>query len=107
MPRMRGLTILVAGADGVRFRAALELAAAQAALGGRARIHLLQQAVGLLAAGGELQLLRAEAIALGVEISACQTGLSANPDCPLPDGVEADGMIGLLSRLDDDRLLTF
>ena len=48
MPGMRGLTILVAAADPERFHAALSLAAAQAALGGRARLHLQGEAVALL-----------------------------------------------------------
>lgn len=104
MPDMRGLTILVATADPARYHAALELAAAQAALGGRARVHLQGDAVTLLSAPGDLAALCAEAIALGVRITACQTGLAAD-GATLPNGVEADGPVGLLSRLEDDRLV--
>ncbi len=108
MPRMRGLTILVATGDPERFHAALSLAAAQAALGGRSRLHLHGQATALLDhPAPDLVALRAEAAALGVELSACQTGWAEQPDRALPAGVEADGPIGLLSRLGEDRLVVF
>ncbi len=108
MPGMRGLTILVATADPERFHAALSFAAAQAALGGRSRVHLHGPAAALLdTAEPDLIALRAEAIALGVEFSACQTGLSGRQPAELPPGIEAEGPIGLLSRLEDDRLVVF
>jgi hypothetical protein len=85
----------------------LSLAASQAALGGRARLHLQGKAVALL--DGErpdLRELQTEAVALGVVITACQTGLAERTG-PLPPDVEADGLIGLLTSLADDRLLVF
>ncbi len=106
---MRGLTILVATADPARYCAALELAAAQAALGGRARVHLHGEAVTMLFTDESAGLaeLRVEAAALGVEMSACQTGLAATPGRSLPDNVAAGGPIGLLTELGEDRFVTF
>lgn len=118
MPHMRGLTILVATADPVRYRAALELAAAQAALGGRARIYLHAEAVALLGDVPEdgrhartgmpgIAELRAEALALGVMIVACQSGfaLAGLNHADAGPEVEAGGLVGLLSELRDDRLI--
>jgi predicted peroxiredoxin len=118
MPNLRGLTILVATADPDRFHAALSLAAAQAALGGRARIYLHAEAVALLGRVPEddahpgagmpgIADLRAEAAALGVTLTACQSGLAL---ARLSHGqaghdVEVGGLIGLLSDLGDDRLV--
>ena len=115
---MRGLTILVATADPARFHAALSLAAAQAALGGTARIYLHGEAVALLRGSAEneaapaagvptLSQLREEGTALGVRIIACQTGLTI-ADLDLQDageGVEAGGLLTLLAELGEDRLL--
>jgi hypothetical protein len=107
MPDMRGLTLLVATIDADRYHAALSLAAAQAALGGRARVHLQGQSVALLDADrSDIRELQTEAVALGVVVTACQTGL-AERSMPLPPNVEADGLIGLLSSLGEDRLLVF
>lgn len=107
MPGMRGLTILVAAADPERFHAALSLAAAQAALGGRARLHLQGEAVALLdERHSDLRELRVEAAALGAVITACQSGLAERAG-DLPPDVEGDGLVGLLSRLGDDRLVVF
>lgn len=115
---MRGLTILVATADPARFHAALSLAAAQAALGGNARIYLHGEAVALLRESAEseaasaagvptLSQLRVEAAALGVRIIACQTGLTiAELDFQdAGEGVEAGGLLTLLAELGEDRLL--
>ena len=108
MSRMRGLTILVATADPARFHAALSLAASQAALGGRARLHLQSEAVALLDPGcSDLTALRDEAVALGVEFTACQTGLAERGGTALPPGVEADGLLGLLTSLGEDRMVVF
>lgn len=113
---MRGLTIVVT--EGARLRAALELAAAQAALGGRARVFCQGPAVAALrldadepahtAAGlPDLRALAGDALALGVEILACQSGLAL---C----GMSADtlderfgftGLLQLLATLGEDRLL--
>lgn len=98
---MRGLTIVVATADPERFRAALVLAAAQAALGGAARIYCHEAAVRLLVPSD----LFATAHELGVRFIACQTGL-ADAGLALPDGVEAGGVVSLLAELADDRLVT-
>ncbi|MEC3912078.1 DsrE family protein [Sphingobium sp. CR2-8] len=119
---MRALTIIVATADAERLRAALMLAAAQAALGGTATLFLQLDAVALLrppiaaprdaahqdAGLPDLAALLAEAQALGVTLVACQSGLALwdlTLDM-LPKGIVADGPIGLLTSLTDaDRLL--
>ena len=119
---MSGLTIIIATADPGRFRAAMTLATAQAALGGRVRVYCHERAVALLrvapdseapalAAAGlpDRPALIAMAIDGGVALIACQTGLALErlgiED--LPAGVEAGGMVGLLASLGDDRLATF
>jgi predicted peroxiredoxin len=115
---MRGLTIVVAAADPARFHAALSLAAAQAALGGRARIYLHGEAVALLGQPGDETRyaeagmpgsaeLRAEAEALGVTLTACQSGfaLAGLSHADTGPGVEAGGLLGLLAGLGDDRLV--
>ena len=119
MPIMRGLTIVVASADPARFHAALSLAAAQAALGVRARVHLQGEAVALLRdlepVGHNaddlptLAELRTEAVALGVELTACQSGLSLRQAdlADLPGPIQASGLIELLTGLGEDRLLVF
>ncbi|WP_343518884.1 peroxiredoxin [Sphingomonas sp.] len=119
---MRGLTIIAAGADVERFRAALSLACAQAALGGTARLYCHEAAVGLLVPGTDpddalraaaglasrAQLLE-EALASGVTLIACQTGLAAAGVAfdALPAGVEPGGLVSLLADLREDRLITF
>ncbi len=102
MPDLRGLTIIVATADPQRFAAAVSLASAQAALGGRARIYCHGAAVTLLAPSDAI----VTATQLGVSFTACQTGLSDH-GLPLPGDVEAGGPISLLAELDDDRVVTF
>ncbi|HEX8442458.1 MAG TPA: peroxiredoxin [Allosphingosinicella sp.] len=115
---MRGLTVLVAAADPARFHAALSLAAAQAALGGRARIYLHGESVGLLGPAAEdaryagagmpgIAELRTEVAALGVSIIACQSGfvLAGLSHGDVAPDVEAGGLIGLLSDLGEDRLV--
>ena len=125
---MTGLTIIVATADGERFRAAMTLATAQAALGGRVRVYCHERAVALLrvapddddddddgaaalAAAGlpDRPALIAMAIDGGVALIACQTGLAlAGLEMgDLAVGVEAGGMVGLLASLGDNRLTTF
>jgi predicted peroxiredoxin len=118
MPDLRGLTILVATADSARFHAALSLASAQAALGGRARVYLHGEAVALLgdvakdaryAGAGmpDIAELRAEAAALGVTMIACQSGfaLTGRSHSDLPPDIDVGGLIGLLSGLSDDRFV--
>lgn len=118
---MRGLTILVVSADADRFRAALSLACAHAALGERTRLYCHELAVHLIVAGNDpdddalrasglptrAQLLD-EARESGVEIIACQTGLAAAGIAfdTLPAGIEAGGLVSLLAELGDDRLVT-
>ncbi|MDF7775465.1 peroxiredoxin [Sphingomonas sp. AOB5] len=102
---MRGLTILVATADAERFRMALTLAAANAALGGRTRVYLHEAAVALL---GTDEPLIATAMETGATLIACQTGLAiAEMDASaLPEGVETGGLVGILADLGDDQLTT-
>ena len=117
---MRGLTIVTATADAGRFRSAIGLAAAQAAVGGRARLFLDTAAVPLLAppmvhaedaayrvAGlPTLAELWDTALTLGVTVVACQSGLALaglTPDA-IDIRVEFGGLTGLLATLSDDRL---
>lgn len=118
---MRGLTIIVSGADPARLHAALSLAAAHAALERTARIFLQGDSVSLLrepiaspddarhAAAGvpTLGQLLGEATALGVEVIACQSGLAlaGMTADDLPAGIETGGLVGLLSKSDDDQLV--
>jgi len=101
---MTGLGIIVAGRDAVRFRTALTLAAAQAALGGRVRILLDSDAVRLADSAGDLL---ETCFELGAEVTLCQSGLAEA-------GLEASaldprfsygGMLGWLSALGSDRLV--
>ena len=119
---MRALTIIVAAPDPERLRGVLTLAAAQAALGGQARLFLQLDAVALLrapiaaprdaghkAAGlPSLEELLAEALSLGCALSACQSGMSlaglSLADLPL--GTEVTGPIALLqAQTEADRLI--
>lgn len=118
---MRGLTILVVSADPERFRAALSLACAHAALGERTRLYCHELTVRLILAGSDpgddalhasglptrAQLLD-EAREGGVAIIACQTGLAAAGIAfdTLPAGIEAGGLVSLLAELGEDRLVT-
>ncbi|MFD1034574.1 DsrE family protein [Sphingomonas hankookensis] len=110
---MRGLTIVVVSPDPDRFRAALTMACAGAALGGRMRVYLHEQAVAVLTARGsapaglpDLAELRAMATESGVELNACQTGLALAGISAEHANVAAGGMIDLLTTLADDRLVT-
>jgi predicted peroxiredoxin len=111
---MQGLSIVVATADAERFASALELAAANAALERPTRLFLQAQAVRALVAGGQAvegmpspQEMLDEALALGVEVSACQSGLAlAGLDASeLPQGVETEGLVSFLAAGRDDQLL--
>lgn len=116
MSVVQGLTIIVAGSDPERFHSALSVAAANSALGRRSRIFLQGESAALLAraAGREsaregvpsLSALIEEAMAVGVEIVACQSGLalaglSAEQ---LPEGVTTSGLIEILASRGDDQL---
>lgn len=119
---MRGLTIVVADLSSERFRSALNLACAQAALGGRARLFLDREAVATVRqpiTGWEDDAYRdaglptlpahvEEALDLGVAFILCQSGL-AMTGAELSDydpRMTTGGMISLLQTLGDDRLLT-
>lgn len=104
MRRMTGLGIVVAGMDAIRFRTALTLAAAQAALGGRVRILLDSGAVPLAAAPDALL---ESCFELGVEVMLCQTGLAeAGMDATTLDRrFSFGGMVGWLAGLQNDRLV--
>jgi len=102
--RVTGIGIIVASPDLVRFRTALTLAAAQAALGGRVRILLDSGAV-MLARGPDALL--ESCFELGAEVTLCQTGLAET-------GLDASaldmrfcygGMVGWLAAVGEDRLV--
>jgi predicted peroxiredoxin len=117
---MRGLTIILAEPDGERLRAALTLAAANAALGGRTRLFCQGDAVRLLAglsaprdaahaAAGlpTLVALCEEALGLGVELIACQSGLqlAGFTADELDSRIGYGGPVSVMQTLGDDRLL--
>ncbi len=121
LPVKRGLTIVVADMSSERFRTALVMAAAQAALGGRARIFLQGEAVSIVrtpifgmedeahetAGLPTLPELIDETLALGVTITGCQSGqalLDATPDQFHP-ALEWAGMTSVLAELGEDRLV--
>jgi hypothetical protein len=101
---MTGLGIIVADRDEVRFRTALTLAAAQAALGGRMRILLDSGAVLLAARRNDLL---ESCFELGAEVMLCQSGLAeAGLDASALDPrFSYGGMVGWLADLGTDRLV--
>ncbi|PQM28653.1 hypothetical protein CVO77_09460 [Sphingopyxis lindanitolerans] len=111
---MPGLSLIVPAADGARFYAALEAATAASALGRPARLFLQGEAAALLrtpvsfagdaarrAAGQpDLASLIAEAMAMGVRLIVCQSGLAlagmtANELAPQ---VRAGGLVSFLAE---------
>ena len=117
---MQGLTILIPVADRARFRAALSLACAQAALGGRVRVFCQEDAATLLVDSPDVDeaslsarglptipTLISAAQEIGVELLVCQTGLAAASLTidGLFASVEAGGLVGILATLGDDRLI--
>lgn len=118
---MRGLTIIVADPSSERFRTALSIAAAQAALGGRAHIFCQGEAVAVLRApivGTQddrhtqcglppLAMLLDDAIGLGVTITACQSGLTLRymRAEDLDPRISFGGLVSVLQALGDDRLI--
>jgi len=120
---MRGLTILVATAEAERLHAALTYAAAGAACGHAVRVHLHEGAVALLrppltaaadpartAAGlPTLGQILDEALDQEVAITVCQSGLALAglSLAQLDPRVEAQGAVGMLAALGEDRLITF
>ena len=101
---MTGLGIVVADADPVRFRTALTLAAAQAALGARARILLDSAAVPLVSSSNDLL---ESCFELGVEVMLCQSGLAESGlvASALDPRFSYGGMVGWLADLGTDRLV--
>jgi len=116
------LALILANADPARLRAALVLARCEIALGGHARLFLQGEAVTLLRApiaapqddawqkAGEppLAVLVAEALADGVLLSACQSGLAMAEmmAADLPTGVMLSGPIAFLAAVEaESRLL--
>lgn len=121
---MQGLSIIVASADGARFYAALEAAAAATALGWPTRIFLQGEAAALLrapvsfdgdearrAAGQpDLVSLIAEAMAMDVRLIVCQSGmaLAGMTASELVPQVRAGGLVSFLSEMGaDDRLVVY
>jgi predicted peroxiredoxin len=119
---MQGLRIIVLTADAERFRGALTVAAAYAALGGPAAILLQLDAVSLLRAplsGPEddahranglptLSALLDEALALGIGVIACQSGLALSgiDIDTLDQRIIAGGPVSFLQMLKpEERLL--
>ncbi|MDX3899013.1 MAG: DsrE family protein [Sphingobium sp.] len=110
---MRALRLVLTTPDAERFRGALTLAAAQAALGGEAALFLQLDAVAMLrppiagprdAAHADaglptLSTLLTEAIALGVRVTACQSGMALGDIGvdDLPEGVEVGGPLQFLA----------
>lgn len=110
--------------DARRARAALSLALAQTALGGRVRIYAHERAVAAfsrtplhdddsaaLARAGlpDRSAMLAMAVEAGIALIACQTGI-AMAGLALGDlvsGAEAGGLVCVLATLGDDRLVTF
>ena len=102
---MTGLAIIVATPDPLRFRTALTLAAAHAALGKRTRMLLDGDAV-RLAVDPRDDILET-CLELGATITLCQSGLAAAElDAGSLDArFDYGGMIRLLADLGDDRLI--
>lgn len=105
MPVMRGVTIILGAKDRARLRDALLLAMPLAALGRPARLFLQEEAVELLV--GDDSGLLAEAMALGVVIHACQSGLAGAKFSAydLPAGVETGGLIAILAAHGEDQIV--
>jgi len=120
---MRALRIILTTSDAERFRGALTIAAAAAALDDEAHLFLQLDAVALLsppiaapqdsahAAAGlpPLAALLDEALALGVGLTACQSGLALHgiDAQALPLGVDVGGPVAFLQQTDDTARLLF
>jgi predicted peroxiredoxin len=121
---MPGLNLIVASADGERFYAALEAAAAAAALGRPARIFLQGPAAALLRtpvafagdaerrATGQPDLvsLIAEAMAMDVRLVVCQSGmaLTGMTASELVPQVRTGGLVSFMAEIGDgDRLVVY
>ena len=118
---VRGLTIILASVDPDQLRSVLGLAATVAALGGGARLFLDGPSVRLLAtpiahdrdpdflAAGlpTLAELVDTAIALGVTIMLCQSGVALVDlgGGRIDSRFQTGGMTGVIASLGDDRLV--
>ena len=101
------MTIIVGGgATADDLATALTLALAQRALGGAARLFVDGAAVALV--GGADGLLD-EALADGIAVTLCQTGLAAAglEAARLDSRLGYGGLLGMLAGLGDDRLVAF
>ena len=123
MYAVRGLTIILTSHDPERYYSALAIAAAHAATGESTQIFFEGCAVSVLAetspAPGDanrhanglptLAEIRYESTHLGVRLIACQGGmaLAGLKIDQLGPEVESGGLVGLMTRLGDDRLVTF
>lgn len=102
--RSGGLAILVVTADRERWHAALAIAQANAALGRTTALYLHESAVALLSVQDGAA---ADAIAMGVRIIACQSGLAAlgiGLDS-LPFDIEAGGLVSFLAETGEERMI--
>lgn len=121
---MPGLSIIIAAADGERFYAALEASAAATALGRPSRIFLQGEAAALLRtpvsfAGDEarrgagqpdLVSLIAEAMAMDVRLTVCQSGMAlvGMTASELVPQVRAGGLVSFLADVGpDDQLIVY
>jgi predicted peroxiredoxin len=99
---MTGLLVILSETGGERFSAALELAAATAALGRPVTLFLRGPAVTRL---HEPYVTEALTLLtdLGATLTACQTALATHniPATTLPAGIEATGLISLLASCPD------
>lgn len=116
------LKIVLTTPDAERFRGALTLAAAQAALGGETALFLQLDAVAMLraplaaprddahAAAGlpTLAALLADAMTLGVRVVACQSGmaLAGLTADTLPESVDVGGPVQFLADGDANARVT-
>jgi predicted peroxiredoxin len=118
---LRGLTIVVADISSERFRCALSMAAAHAALGGLAKIFLSGEAVNIIrepiagwedeayVAAGQpaLPALFREVLDLAVRVIVCQSGMQMAHATPrdYDKRIEYGGFVSLMAELGDDRLV--
>lgn len=103
---MPGLLLIVSEADGERFAAGIELAAASAALDRPVAVLLRGPAVRALGQPGVAKAFDM-LIELGVDVGICQTALAAHglAAADLPPGIEAHGMVAFLGGRADWQLL--
>lgn len=121
---MPGLSIIVAAADGPRFYAAIETAIAAAALGQPARIFLQGEAAVLLrvpvtfagdaarevAGQPGLAAIIAEAAAMDVRLTVCQSGMAlvGMAASELVPQVRSGGLVSFLAEMGpEDRLVVY